>query len=82
MAVYSGKVVNGVVAVSGVLLPEGTKVTLLVDDEDDAFHLTPELVAELDESIAQMDRGEGVPIDVVLAELRARTRTLHSEIPT
>ena len=82
MAVYTGKVVNGVVTVSGVLLPEGTKVTLLVDDEEDSFHLTPDMVAELEDSIAQVDRGETVPVEVVLEDLRARTRAFRSGVPT
>ena len=80
MAVYTGKVVNGVVTVSGVLLPEGTKVTLLVDDEEDSFHLTPDMIAELDESIAQMERGEGIPVEQVLAELRDKRRPRRVEV--
>lgn len=82
MSVYTGKVINGVVAVDGVLLPEGMRVTLLVSDEEDEVHLTPDMIAELDESIAQADRGETIPAEEVLEELRARTRALRSGVPT
>lgn len=79
MSVYSGKVVNGVVFVKGALLPEGTNVTILVaDDEDEPFDLTPEMLAELDESIAQADRGEGIPAAKVLAELDDIARGVKS----
>lgn len=79
MSVYSGKVVNGVVHLKGVLLPEGTRVMILVDDEDEPFDLTPEMLAELDESIAQADRGEGIPAAQVLAELDAMVRGVKSK---
>ncbi len=79
MSVYSGKVVNGLVLVKGALLPEGANVTILVpDDEDEPFDLTPEMLAELDESIAQADRGEGIPAAQVLAELDAMVRGVKS----
>ncbi len=39
-------------------------------DDDDEFELTPEMEAELEESIAQADRGEGVPLEQVLRDLR------------
>jgi hypothetical protein len=80
VAVYSGKVVNGMVLVNGALLPEGAQVTSLVaDDEDEPFDLTPEMLAALDGSIAQADRGEGIPAEQVLEELRERTRSLRPE---
>jgi hypothetical protein len=44
-----------------------------LDDGEESFHLTDEMKAELELSIAQADRGEGTPADEVLAELRART---------
>jgi hypothetical protein len=80
MSVYTGKVVNGMVLVNGVLLPEGAKVTVLVDDLEDEFFLTPEMQALLEKSIAQADRGEGVPAKQFLAELRARTSDLRKEV--
>jgi hypothetical protein len=53
LAIYTGKVVDGNVIVKGVLLSEGSHVTILVPDDEAPFDLTPDMVAELDESIAQ-----------------------------
>jgi len=39
-------------------------------DEEEPYELTPEQEAELDESIAQADRGELIPAEEVLRELR------------
>ena len=44
-----------------------------VDDGEESFHLTAEMKAELELSIAQADRGESIPANEVLAALRART---------
>ena len=82
MSVYSGKVVNGVVLVKGTHLPEGATVTILVpDDEDEPFYLDAEMQKELDRSIAQADRGETIPAEKVLEELRERTRSLRTGAP-
>ena len=62
------------VLVKGALLPEGTKVTILVPEDEAPFDLSPDMIAELEESIAQVERGEGIPAAQVLAEIRARTR--------
>ena len=70
MAIYTGKVVDGVIQPYGVLLPEGTKVTILVPEDAEPFDLTPEMIAELDQAVAEMDRGDSVPAEVVLDELR------------
>ena len=72
MTIVPGKVVNGriEVDVENFELPEGAQVEIyLVTDDDE---LTPEQHAELDESIAQIDRGEYVDGDELLAELRGR----------
>jgi hypothetical protein len=57
-------------------LPEGTEVPLLVDYDPGELHLTPAQRDELNDiltrSIAEADRGEGVPADEVLRRLRAR----------
>ena len=70
MAIYTGKVINGQVIVHGALLAEGTEVTILVPDDAEPFYLTPDMEAELEESIAQLERGEGIPAEEVLAGLR------------
>jgi hypothetical protein len=68
--VYSARVRGGVVVPDGVMLPDGTAVTIAVNDESEAaVELTPAELAELDEAIAEADRSESVPSAVVLAEL-------------
>ncbi|HZO26305.1 MAG TPA: hypothetical protein VFH48_09990 [Chloroflexota bacterium] len=74
MSVYSGKVVNGVVRVKGVLLPEGTKVTILVPEDEEPIDLSPDMIAELEESIAQIERGEYVTWEELREELRKTER--------
>jgi hypothetical protein len=58
-------------------LPDGAEVLLAeVDDgegEDDT--LTAEEAQGIEEAIASMDRGEGIPAAQVFAELRARRST-------
>lgn len=49
-----------------------TIVPKVIGDEED-FELTPEQLAELDESIAEADRGELIPAEEVLRELREMT---------
>jgi hypothetical protein len=68
--VYSARVRGGVVVPDGVMLPEGTAVTVAVNDERDAeIELTPAELAELDDAIADADRSQSVSSAVVLAEL-------------
>jgi len=75
MRVKATVVGNTLVVEDGVPLPEGTRVNVVlraVGDEDaESWDLSDEEWAELDESIAEADRGELIPADVVLAELRA-----------
>jgi hypothetical protein len=74
VSVYSGKVVNGVIQVVGVMLPEGTKVTVLVPEDEEHFDLSPDMIAELEESIAQIERGEYVTWEELREELKTATR--------
>jgi hypothetical protein len=69
-------VVDGKVVLDGDPPPEGTEVAVYIpgDDENDDLALTPEQIAILDRSIAQADRGETVPAEQFLDELRSRTR--------
>jgi len=73
-SVFSAKVKGGVIVADDVELPEGTTVTVTVDDDDaskdDYAELTAEEVAELEAAIAAADRGEGVPWETVRDELR------------
>jgi hypothetical protein len=68
--VYSARVRGGVVVPEGVTLPDGTVVTIAVNDERDAdIELTPAELAELDAALADADRSESVSSAVVLSEL-------------
>lgn len=65
---------NTLVVEDGVPLPEGTRVDVVlraVEDDSGGWDLSDDEWAEIDESIAEADRGALIPADVVLAELRA-----------
>jgi uncharacterized lipoprotein YbaY len=69
---FSAKVKGGVIVAEDVNLPEGATVTVVLDEDtanDNADEVTPEQLAELDEAIAEADRGEGIPWETVRAEL-------------
>jgi hypothetical protein len=51
--------------------PDGTEVEVIVDGDDLTDEDRALLHAELAASLADMDRGEGVPADQVIAELKA-----------
>lgn len=71
MQIASGKVINGRVVVEAEL-PEGADVTLIALDGEESFEVSPELEAILLESIAQGERGETIPAEDLLDELRSR----------
>ena len=71
MQIASGKVVNGRVVVEAEL-PEGADVTLIALDGEETFEVSPELEAILLESIAQGKRGESIPAEELLREMRSR----------
>ncbi|HEX9985589.1 MAG TPA: hypothetical protein VGF69_20190 [Thermoanaerobaculia bacterium] len=71
MRVASGKVVDGKVVFEGEL-PEGADVTLLADESEETFEVTPELKAVLLESIAQCERGETISAEELLQEMLSR----------
>jgi hypothetical protein len=68
---FSAKVQGGVIVAQDVELPEGAVVTVVLDEDtaNDNVEATPEQLAELDEAIAEADRGEGIPWEAVRAEL-------------
>jgi len=55
-----GTVIEGKVVVEGEPLTEGSRVTILVADDERRFDLAPEDTATLRESIVQADRGDVV----------------------
>ena len=71
MRVFSGRVHNGaIVPEDGVMLPEGMQVTVLLDNGDDSFEVSPEQEEELLEATAGVERGETVREEDLLARLR------------
>ena len=70
MKVATGLVVDGKVVVEGEALAEGSTVTVVLRDDEEAFDLTPEEEEELLESIAQIERGEFVTGEQLLERLR------------
>ncbi len=70
MQLTTGTVVGGKVVVEGEPLPEGTVVTILAREADETFEVPPELEAELQESIAQAERGETISAKELLERLR------------
>lgn len=73
--VYSARVQGGVVIPEGVTLPDGSAVTIAVNDEREAtVELSPAELAELDDAVAEADRSESIPSAVVLAELAQLAR--------
>jgi hypothetical protein len=67
-----GQFVNGRIEVEGETYPDGTVVEFVVsDDEGDLLELSPELEAELQESIDEIERGDFITGEEMLARLRA-----------
>jgi hypothetical protein len=74
MTQTTGRVVDGKLVLDDYPLVEGDILTITIHDEMENQVLTPEMEAELDESIAQADRGEFVPWEEVCAELDSISR--------
>jgi len=71
MQVFSARVRGGtIVPEDGVALPEGTKVTVITDDDAGPFTTTAEEERELLEAIAGIERGETVRAADLLERLR------------
>jgi hypothetical protein len=72
MRVASGRVIDGRVKLMDTELPEGAAVTVLLSDGDETFEADEETEKMLLESIAQCERGQTIPFEKVLQELRRR----------
>lgn len=70
MKIATGTVVDGKVVVEGETLAEGSTVTVLLREDEEAFELTREEEEELLESIADIERGEFVSGEQLLERLR------------
>ena len=72
MRVASGRVIDGRVELTDTKLPEGAAVTVLLPEGDQTFEADEETEKMLLESIAQCERGQTVPFEKVIEELRRR----------
>ena len=71
MQVFSARVRGGaIIPEDGVTLPEGATVTVIADDDRQPFEVTAEEESELLEAIAEVERGETVRAEDLLARLR------------
>jgi hypothetical protein len=69
MQVVTGTVVNGKVVVEGVPLQEGALVAVVARGADEPFSLSAEQEEELLAAMAEIQRGEFVTLEQLLAEL-------------
>jgi hypothetical protein len=72
MRVASGYVVHGKVELEENELPEGAAVAVIFPEDEDSFEVDAELEGVLLESLAQCERGETIPLETLLDELRRR----------
>ena len=72
MRVASGRVIDGHVELLDADFPECATVTVLFPEGDETFEADEETERMLLESIAQCERGQTVPFEQVLEELRRR----------
>jgi hypothetical protein len=71
MRVASGRIIDGRVDLGDAQFPEVASVTVLLPD-DETFEVDEETERLLLDSIAQCDRGETVPLETALEDLRRR----------
>lgn len=69
MQIATGTVVNGKVEVEGVVLPEGSLVAVVARGADEPFVLGPEDEEELLAAISEIERGEFITVEELLASL-------------
>ena len=74
MKIFTSRVVGGKVDLPADTFPEGSEVTVLAAAPNQPFTLTEEEVAELEESLQAIRRGDYVDGDQLLEELRSRQR--------
>ena len=71
MRSFSARVRDGVIVPEdGLTLPEGSKVTVIADRDDQTFEATADEESELLEAIAGVERGETVRAADLLERLR------------
>jgi hypothetical protein len=69
MKLLTARVIDGQLDIPEGTLEEGVTVTILVPEDEQGFELTAEQQAELEQAIAEADRGEGMDGWQLLGEL-------------
>lgn len=72
MRITTGKVRDGAIDLEGEVLPEGTIVTVIAPDDEEAFELGPNEEADLIAAMEEADRDQTVDSTVVRDLLRRR----------
>ena len=70
MKVATGRVVEGKVVLEGEPLAEGSVVTVVSKEDDEAFDVSPEEERALAAAMAQADRGQVISWEVLREQLR------------
>ena len=70
MKVATGRIVEGKVVLEGEPLAEGSVVTVVSKEDDEAFDVSPEEERALAAAMAQADRGQVVSWEVLREQLR------------
>lgn len=72
MRVATGKIRGGQVVLDGESdpLPEGRRVTVVIEEGTEGFHLDAQSQAELLEAMREIDRGQFITKDQLLSELK------------
>ena len=72
MKVATGKIVGGKVILDGADFAEGATVTVLAREDDESFEASPELESALLKAIDEVQRGDAISGESILARLRNR----------
>jgi hypothetical protein len=70
MKVATGRIVEGKVVLEGEPLAEGSVVTVVAREDDEAFEVSPEEERALLTAMAQAERGQVVSWEVLREQLR------------
>lgn len=70
MQLATGTVIDGKVVVEGLILLEGTVVTILTRDDEETVRLSPADEAELLDALDEADREEGVSAKELFTRLQ------------
>ncbi len=73
MKVITGTVVEGKIIVEGEPLTDGSKVTVIAQEDEATFELTPAQEAEILEAISDIERGKGIDGHKFLEDLERET---------